>query len=335
MSRKTKKTAAPDQPVAVRQYSPDEIRQHRTRQFDWPPFQSDFQLPQTTQRDDKWFAERLKYTTASEVDRLLMDDKCIGKSELFQEKVVPWIKKSSFVNEAMQFGIDNESLALYLAATELGFMDRVRTCMFCVNPANPTIGGSPDAVLVDQNEKATDIIEIKCPGKIYTKLPKRYLLQITTYMGVLGVGRCYLVQFSRTFQLHIMQYQLDVDSFSNIVANSKRFMTMVHAQQRVMEIGRLAIVAFFNMHSSSLNTKDDWCRPQIHSEAMQSVHKELDVCCDPGVGPHLPLTLLWLGAVLRLNSNNTDKMVDLRKRENKRFHKKLKLTHDAPASYFS
>lgn len=233
------------------QLDADELRALRRQKLPaLPPLVHEHQLASGDQRSDTWFECRRNYVTASEMDRLMMADTCVGKNQLLHEKALPWLRRSTYTNSAMQFGVDNERLALHLFEQHTDVAGRLRSCLFCCNPAHPDIGGSPDAVLVgaDDPRKVTAVVEVKCPVRPYDRVPHKYVLQMTTYMAVLDVRRCYLVQLSQNNWFSVTRFSLDANLFADMALKSRAFMPRVRAHRDNLQRARLFLLAALNKH---------------------------------------------------------------------------------------
>lgn len=227
------------------QLEADELRELRkTKMPPLPPLVHAHQLASGDQRSDAWFECRRNYVTASEMDRLMMADTCVGKNQLLHEKALPWLRRSSYTNSAMQFGIDNERLALHLFEQHTDVAGRLRSCLFCCNPEHPDIGGSPDAVLMSASDpaKVTAVVEVKCPVRPYDRVPHKYVLQMTTYMAVMDVRRCYLVQLSQSNFFSVTRFSLDANLFADMALKSRAFMTRVRAHRDNLQRARLFLL---------------------------------------------------------------------------------------------
>lgn len=236
------------EPVLEQQVAPDELRRLQNMKMEpLPPLEHPHQLLHGEQRSDEWFEKRREFVTASEMDRLLMDDTCVGKAQLLHEKSLPWLRHNTYVNTNMQFGIDNERVALELFASLTNAGGRLRSCCFCTNPRFADIGGSPDAVLVYPQDPARvkAIVEVKCPARLYDTVPRRYALQMSVYMGVMEVTRCYLVQLSQQRQFSVMLFRLDADLFADMALNSALFMQRVRARRNKFENARFVLQRWY------------------------------------------------------------------------------------------
>lgn len=155
------------------------------------------------QRSEEWFQARLGKVTASRVADVLAKIKS-GESasrrnykiQLVSERLTGE-KQETYVNQAMQDGIDREQFARDRYVQQFGEVEEVGFIQ------HPTLeaGASPDGLV------GTDgIIEIKCPmGSTHTEtlmtqeVPSKYVPQIQFQLLVTGRKWCDFVSYNPMF----------------------------------------------------------------------------------------------------------------------------------------
>lgn len=176
------------------------------------------------QRSDEWKALRLGRVCASRAADMLAT---IGKGEaaarrnlrvdLMLERITGRSQERSFINQAMQDGIDREpnAVAIYEALTGT-LLDT--TVGFCAHDSLMA-GCSPDGVIGDFD----GIVEIKCPTPAIHleylttgRIPDDYRKQITHSLWVTGAPFCdwisYQPQFPEKFQVVLQRVRcVDLD----------------------------------------------------------------------------------------------------------------------------
>lgn len=153
------------------------------------------------QRTDEWFSARLGHVTASRVADVLSKIKTGESSsrknyrtELVVERLTNQ-KTESFVNNAMQRGVELEPLAR--AAYEVKTGNLVDQVGFVKHPKIEWFGCSPDGLVNDDG-----LIEIKIPTSAthleYLEAdqpPKKYIPQMMAQMACTGRKWCDFVSF--------------------------------------------------------------------------------------------------------------------------------------------
>ena len=155
------------------------------------------------QRSEEWFQARLGKVTASRVADVLAKIKS-GESasrrnykiQLVSERLTGE-KQETYVNQAMQDGIDREQFARDRYVKQFGEVEEVG---FVKHPTLEA-GASPDGLV------GTDgIIEIKCPmGSTHTEtlmtqeVPSKYVPQIQFQLLVTGRKWCDFVSYNPMF----------------------------------------------------------------------------------------------------------------------------------------
>lgn len=155
------------------------------------------------QRTDEWFSARLGHVTASRVSDVLSKIKTGESSsrknyrtELVIERLTNQ-KSESFVNNAMQRGVELEPLAR--AAYEVKTGNLVDEVGFVKHPKIEWFGCSPDGLV---NDDGLGLIEIKIPNSATHldylesgKPPNKYITQMMAQMACTGREWCDFVSF--------------------------------------------------------------------------------------------------------------------------------------------
>jgi putative phage-type endonuclease len=162
------------------------------------------------QRSEEWFQARLGKVTASRVADVLAKIKS-GESasrrnykiQLVSERLTGE-KQETYVNQAMQDGIDREFYAREKYVQQFGEVEEVGFIQ------HPTLeaGASPDGLV------GTDgIIEIKCPmGSTHTEtlmtqdIPSKYVTQVQFQLLVTGRKWCDFVSYNPMFPEHLQVF---------------------------------------------------------------------------------------------------------------------------------
>ena len=159
------------------------------------------------QRSEEWFQARLGLVTASRVADVLAKIKS-GESasrrnykiQLVSERLTGE-RQESYINQAMQDGIDREQFARDRYVQEHGGVEEVG---FVKHPTLEA-GASPDGMVGDDG-----ILEIKCPmGSTHTEslmsqdVPTKYIPQIQFQLLVTGRKWCDFVSYHPMFPKHL------------------------------------------------------------------------------------------------------------------------------------
>ena len=159
------------------------------------------------QRSEEWFQARLGLVTASRVADVLAKIKS-GESasrrnykiQLVSERLTGE-RQESYINQAMQDGIDREQFARDRYVQEQG---RVEEVGFVKHPTLEA-GASPDGMVGDDG-----ILEIKCPmGSTHTEtlmtqdIPSKYVPQVQFQLLVTGRKWCDFVSYHPMFPKHL------------------------------------------------------------------------------------------------------------------------------------
>lgn len=168
------------------------------------------------QRSEEWFKARLGKVTASRVADVLAKIKS-GESasrrnykiQLVSERLTGE-KQETYINQAMQDGIDREFYARERYVQQHGEVEEVGFIQ------HPTLeaGASPDGLVGDDG-----LIEIKCPlGTTHTEtlmtqeVPSKYMPQIQFQLLVTGRKWCDFVSFNPMFPEHLQLFVKRVDA---------------------------------------------------------------------------------------------------------------------------
>ena len=168
------------------------------------------------QRSEEWFQARLGKVTASRVADVLAKIKS-GESasrrnykiQLVSERLTGE-KQETYINQAMQDGIDREFYAREKYVQQHGEVEEVGFIQ------HPTLeaGASPDGLVGDDG-----LIEIKCPlGTTHTEtlmtqeVPSKYVPQIQFQLLVTGRKWCDFVSFNPMFPEHLQLFVKRVEA---------------------------------------------------------------------------------------------------------------------------
>ena len=168
------------------------------------------------QRSEEWFQARLGKVTASRVADVLAKIKS-GESasrrnykiQLVSERLTGE-KQETYINQAMQDGIDREVFARDRYIQQFGEVEEVG---FIKHPTLEA-GASPDGMVGDDG-----IIEIKCPmGSTHTEtlmtqdVPSKYIPQIQFQLLVTGRKWCDFVSYNPMFPEHLQVFVKRVEA---------------------------------------------------------------------------------------------------------------------------
>jgi putative phage-type endonuclease len=168
------------------------------------------------QRSEEWFQARLGKVTASRVSDVLSKIKT-GESasrrnykiQLVSERLTGE-KQETYINQAMQDGIDREFYARERYVQQHGEVEEVGFIQ------HPTLeaGASPDGLVSDDG-----IIEIKCPlGTTHTEtlmtqeVPSKYIPQIQFQLRCTGRKWCDFVSYNPMFPEHLQLFVKRVEA---------------------------------------------------------------------------------------------------------------------------
>jgi putative phage-type endonuclease len=162
------------------------------------------------QRSEEWFQARLGLVTASRVTDVLAKIKS-GESasrrnykiQLVSERLTGE-RQETYINQAMQDGIDREQFARDRYVQQFGEVEEVG---FVKHPTLEA-GASPDGMVGDDG-----IIEIKCPmGSTHTEtlmtqdIPSKYVPQVQFQLLVTGRKWCDFVSYNPMFPEHLQVF---------------------------------------------------------------------------------------------------------------------------------
>jgi putative phage-type endonuclease len=168
------------------------------------------------QRTEEWFQARLGKVTASRVADVLAKIKS-GESasrrnykiQLVSERLTGE-KQETYINQAMQDGIDREFYARERYVQQFGEVEEVG---FVKHPTLEA-GASPDGMVGEDG-----ILEIKCPmGSTHTEtlmtqdVPSRYVPQIQFQLLVTGRKWCDFVSYNPMFPEHLQVFVKRVEA---------------------------------------------------------------------------------------------------------------------------
>ena len=162
------------------------------------------------QRSEEWFQARLGKVTASRVADVLAKIKS-GESasrrnykiQLVSERLTGE-KQETYINQAMQDGIDREFYAREKYVQQFGEVEEVGFIQ------HPTLeaGASPDGMVGEDG-----ILEIKCPmGSTHTEtlmtqdIPSKYIPQVQFQLLVTGRKWCDFVSYNPMFPEHLQLF---------------------------------------------------------------------------------------------------------------------------------
>jgi len=145
------------------------------------------------QRTEEWFRARLGKVTASRIVDVMAKGQGVTRKKYMIELLVERLTgkhTESYINEAMQWGIDEEPMAV--AEYEFFTEAMVDAVGFIDHPSIGMSGASPDGLVGKDG-----LIEIKCPTTathidtiLGSKIPRKYLLQMTWQMACTGRAWC-------------------------------------------------------------------------------------------------------------------------------------------------
>jgi putative phage-type endonuclease len=162
------------------------------------------------QRSEEWFQARLGLVTASRVADVLAKIKS-GESasrrnykiQLVSERLTGE-RQETYINQAMQDGIDREQFARDRYVQQFGEVEEVG---FVKHPTLEA-GASPDGMVGDDG-----IIEVKCPmGSTHTEtlmtqdIPSKYVPQVQFQLLVTGRKWCDFVSYNPMFPEHLQVF---------------------------------------------------------------------------------------------------------------------------------
>lgn len=187
------------------------------------------------QRSEEWFQARLGKVTASRVADVLAKIKS-GESasrrnykiQLVSERLTGE-RQETYINQAMQDGIDREVFARDRYIQQFGEVEEVG---FVKHPILEA-GASPDGMVGEDG-----ILEIKCPmGSTHTEtlmtqdIPSRYIPQIQFQLLVTGRKWCDFVSYNPMFpehpQIFVKRVEADPVYQKELESEVKQFLSEV------------------------------------------------------------------------------------------------------------
>jgi len=190
------------------------------------------------QGSPEWLQSRAGKVTASMIPAVMAKiDSATYKdylSQLVAEQLTGKPQGSNFVNDAMQFGIDNEKFARasYETLKEV-LVDEVG---FVLHPTIGHCGASPDGLINDDG-----LIEIKCPQQNThgntlkdQKIPTKYQHQMNWQMACTGAKWNDFVSYNPSFPEHltlcVIRLHRDEAIIKNLEDAVKVFLDEVEAE---------------------------------------------------------------------------------------------------------
>jgi putative phage-type endonuclease len=176
------------------------------------------------QRTEEWFQQRLGKVTASRISDVIAKTKT-GVSTSRHNYLIQLVserltgkKADSYINQAMQDGIDREEEARTLYQLKHGAVSEVG---FFIHPTIEMSGASPDGALVNQNGG----IEIKCPietthtNTLMTKsIPSKYIPQMQWQMACAGYDFVDFISYNPNFPPNLQLWVKRLDRDNNYIA---------------------------------------------------------------------------------------------------------------------
>jgi len=176
------------------------------------------------QRSDEWFQARLGKVTASRLNDVIATIKSGGESasrrgyrtQLVTERLTG-LPTKTFVNDAMQHGIDTEDEArnFYIFQRDL-----VEECGFYTHPTIEMSGASPDGLTGGED----GLIEVKCrlphnhtETLISQQVPSQYINQMQWQLACTGRKWVDYVSYCPVFPEHLKMFVKRVDRDDNII----------------------------------------------------------------------------------------------------------------------
>jgi putative phage-type endonuclease len=197
------------------------------------------------QGSEEWFKARLGKVTASGVADVLAKTKTGVSASRGNYLIKLAIQRTTgvieegFINEAMQWGKDNEAQAR--VAYEIASNSFVDQIAFVEHPRIKWFGASPDG-LVD----ADGLVEIKCPNSAthweYFKAkapPRKYFIQMQAQMACTGRQWCDFVSFDPRMpdrsRLLIVRVPRDNEFIADMEKDVQEFLDEVQVEVNLMK----------------------------------------------------------------------------------------------------
>ncbi len=191
------------------------------------------------QRDNDWFTIRLGKVTASRIADVTAKTKsgwgagrANYKAQLIAERLTG-MKQDTFMNAAMQHGVDTEEAARVAYAFLEG--QTVLEEAFVIHPVILDAGASPDGLVGDDG-----LVEIKCPNTAThietlkgASIPAKYVGQMQWQMACTGRQWCDFVSFDprmpEEMQLFVKRLLRDDTLIAELEAYVRDFLDEVDA----------------------------------------------------------------------------------------------------------
>jgi hypothetical protein len=166
------------------------------------------------QRSKKWFNARKYRITASVFAKACNLSKFGNQESLLQSM---FIESKSPPNKYMKWGIEHESDAMEVFERFMKSIDPsviITLPGLIVSRSFPFFGVSPDGILQSIKMFGGRYvgIEIKCPRKMYKKIPMDYYCQIQGTMGLLGLDYYFFVIWT-VDECKIELFEFDYDFY--------------------------------------------------------------------------------------------------------------------------
>jgi putative phage-type endonuclease len=197
------------------------------------------------QRSEEWFQARLGKVTASRVSDVLSKIKS-GESasrrnykiQLVSERLTGE-KQESYINQAMQDGIDREVFARDRYVQQFGEVEEVGF----VNHPTLQAGASPDGMVGDDG-----LLEIKCPmGTTHTEtlmtqeVPSKYIPQIQFQLRCTGRKWCDFVSYNPMFPEHLQVFvkRVEADEVYQAELDKEIELFLIEVQTIIDKLGEI------------------------------------------------------------------------------------------------
>jgi len=193
------------------------------------------------QRTEEWFRERMGKVTASRIADIMAKTKSgrgASRKNYMMELLVERLtgeREESYINAAMQRGIDEEPIARAEYELDRGVL--VEEVGFVRHPSIEMSGASPDGLVGDDG-----MIEIKCPNTathvetfITKAVDRRYMLQMQWQMACAGCEWCDFVSFDSRMPAELAMVVIRVPRDEVIIAEITREVTDFLADLATLE----------------------------------------------------------------------------------------------------
>jgi putative phage-type endonuclease len=199
------------------------------------------------QRSEEWFAQRLGKVTASRISDVIAKTKT-GASTSRSNYLVQLVserltgkKAETYINQAMQDGIDREEAARTLYTLKHGEVSEVG---FFVHPTIEMSGASPDGALVNENGG----IEIKSPIEtthtstlMSQSIPSKYIPQMQWQMACAGYDFVDFISYNPNFPPNLQLWVKRLDRDNNYIAEleSEVVKFLEEVEQQILKLKEL------------------------------------------------------------------------------------------------